>query len=291
MIPSAFEYHTPASVSEAVALLQEYGWDAKILAGGQSLIPIMRYRLAAPQHLIDLNGLTDLAYIEEDDEYLRIGALTREADLDSSPLVHERYPLLADAAKVIADPLVRNMATVGGNIAHADPANDHPAVMLAYEADIVVTGSDGDRVIPITDFFVDLFTTAMEDDEILTEIRIPVPQPKSGGAYMKLERKVGDYAIVAAGAQVTLADDGTIAKAGIGLTNVGPVSLKATDAEAALVGNEPADDLLKQAAGMAADIAEPTSDLRGPAEYKKDMVRVLTLRALRRAIERAQGGN
>lgn len=291
MIPAAFEYHTPETVSEAVALLQEYGWDAKLLAGGQSLIPIMRYRLAAPAHLIDLNALPELAYIEERNGYLHIGAMTREADVEHADLVHERYPLLADASRVIADPLVRNMATVGGNVAHADPANDHPAVMLAYDAELVATGPEGERVIPIADFFTAVFETDLADDEVLTEIRIPVPNGRSGGAYMKLERKVGDYAIAAAGAQVTLADDGTIASAGIGLTNVGPTALKATEAEAALVGETPEPELLEEAGALAADAAEPTSDLRGPADYKKEMVRVLTVRALNRAIERAQGGN
>jgi carbon-monoxide dehydrogenase medium subunit len=229
--------------------------------------------------------------------------MTTEAALEASAVVRQRYPLLIDASRVIADPLVRNMATVGGNIAHADPANDHPAAMLALNATVVATGPSGERTIPITSFFEDTFQTSLRHDELLTEIRIPVPAANSGGAYVKLERKVGDYAIVGVAAQLTLSDGGgrflgvfgksgpaTIASIGIGLTNVGTTAIKAAAAERALLAQEPTDALLQQAATLAAQASNPETDLRGPADYKRDMVRTLTLRALRRALERAQGG-
>jgi carbon-monoxide dehydrogenase medium subunit len=288
MIPGKFSYHAPASIPEAVALLGEYGDDAKVLAGGQSLIPLMRFRLAQPAHLVDINRIDGLAYVREEDGALRIGALAREADLDAEPLVHARYPLLADAIAVIADPLVRNLATVCGNVAHADPANDHPAVMLAYRAEVVAEGANGRRTIPIDDFFVDTFVTALEPDEVLVELRIPAPTAGSGGAYQKLERKVGDYAIAGVAAQVTLAEDGTVSQAGIGLTNLGPMPIRATDAEAALVGRVPDDAAIQAAAELAADATDPVDDLRGPADYKRAVTRTLATRALQTAISRAR---
>src|SRR5947209_9066768 len=287
MIPAAFEYFAPWAIPDALALLQQHGDEAKILAGGHSLIPVMKLRLATPAYLVDINRIAELEYIREDAVFLRIGALAREADVEASEVIRRRYPLLADASRVIADPLVRNLATVGGNLAHADPANDHPAVMLALEAFIVATGPAGERVIPSADFFVDSFQTALEPVELLTEIRVPVPPPCSGGAYVKLERKVGDYAIAAVAAQITLAQDGTVARAGIGLTNVGPTAIKAVQAASALVGQVPDEATLGRVAALAAASAEPVSDLRGPEEYKREMVRVLTVRALRRALARA----
>ncbi len=287
MIPGAFDYVAPGTLPEAIALLQQHGDDAKILAGGHSLIPLMKLRLAQPAMLIDINHIAGLAYIKEQGGELRIGALTREADLDASELVRARYPLLADTARVIADPLVRNMATVGGNLAHADPANDHPATMLAYGAAVVAAGPKGERVIPIAEFFTDLFATALAADEILTEIRIPAPQARSGGAYVKLERKVGDYATAAVAAQITLDASGACAYAGIGLTAVGTTPIKATGAEAALRGQPLTDEAIRAAAQIAADESDPTADLRGPVEYKRAMVKELTKRALTRARERA----
>ena len=287
MIPAAFAYFAPQAIPEALALLQQHGDEAKILAGGHSLIPVMKLRLATPAYLVDINRIAELEYIREDAVFLRIGALAREADVEASDVIRRRYPLLADASRVIADPLVRNLATVGGNLAHADPANDHPAVMLALEALIVTTGPAGERVIPSADFFVDSFQTALEPVELLTEIRVPIPPPRSGGAYVKLERKVGDYAIAAVAAQITLAQDGTVARAGIGLTNVGPTAIKAVQAASALVGQVPDEATLGRVAALAAASAEPVSDLRGPEEYKREMVRVLTVRALKRALARA----
>ena len=289
MIPASFEYSSPTTLSEAISLLKEHGADAKILAGGQSLIPLMKLRLAAPKHLIDIGRIGDLSYIRESDGHLTIGALTRESELERSELIRAKYPIIADTAAVIADPLVRNLATVGGNLAHADPANDHPATMLALGTEVVATGPGGTRNIPLTDFFTGLFTTALNADEILTEIRIPVPPANSGGAYLKVERKVGDFAAAAVAAQVTL--DGNVVKSvGIGLTNVGLTPVKATRAEQALQGKAADENNIQEAARIAAEEAEPSEDLRGSVEYKRSLVRVLTARALRLAIQRAQGG-
>jgi carbon-monoxide dehydrogenase medium subunit len=290
MIPAAFEYHSPSSLGEATALLARLGEEAKILSGGQSLIPLMKLRLAGPRHLVDINGIPDLAYVREADGFLKIGGLTRESDLEASELIRTRYPLLYDTTRVIADPLVRNLATVGGNLAHGDPANDHPAAMLALGAEVVAAGPGGERRIPLTSFFTGPFATALTPDEILVEIRVPVPAARSGGAYVKLERKVGDFATAAVAAQVTLGANGTCERVGIALTNVGLTPIKADRAEAALTGTRPDDAAIKRAAQLAADAAQPTADLRGPVEYKKDLVSVLTTRAVRRALDRAGGG-
>jgi aerobic carbon-monoxide dehydrogenase medium subunit len=287
MIPGKFSYHAPTSIAEAIELLGAFDGDAKVLAGGQSLIPLMRFRLAQPGHLVDINRIDGLAYVEERDGHLRVGALAREADIDASPLIQARYPLLADAAAVIADPLVRNLATLCGNIAHADPANDHPAVMLAYRAEVVAEGPHGQRVIPVDDFFVDTFVTSLAEDEIVVEVRIPAPTADSGGAYQKLERKVGDYAIAGVAIQLALDADGTVREAGIGLTNLGPMPIRAVEAEQALLGSVPEDALLARAADLAAAATDPIDDLRGPADYKRAVTRTLALRALRTAVDRA----
>jgi carbon-monoxide dehydrogenase medium subunit len=221
MIPAAFSYHAPVSITDAIALLAQYGDNAKILSGGQSLIPLMKLRLATPEHLIDINRVPDLAYVREAGGVLSIGALVRESDLEEAELIKTHFPILLDTSKVIADPLVRNLATVCGNIAHADPANDHPATMLVLEAELVAVGPKGERQIPIDGFFVGPFTTSLGSDEILTELRIPIPASRSGGAYLKLERKVGDFATAAVAAQITLSAIGTCERVGIGLTNVG----------------------------------------------------------------------
>src|SRR6059036_2817261 len=287
MIPAAFEYHAPSTVGEATALLAKLGEDAKILSGGQSLIPLMKLRLANPLHVVDINGIAGLAYIREADGVLRIGGLTRESELEESELVRTRYPLLHDTSMVIADPVVRNLATVGGNLAHGDPANDHPATMLALGAEVVAVGAKGERRLPIASFFTGPFATSLKPDEILVEIRVPMPPARSGGAYLKLERKVGDFATAAVAAQLTLGANGACEQVGIGLTNVGLTPIKASRAEAALKGKRPDEATIKQAAELAAEASEPSADLRGSVEYKKDLVRVLTARALRKAVERA----
>ncbi len=289
MIPAAFDYHAPTTIGEATALLARLGEDAKVLSGGQSLIPLMKLRLASPAHVIDINGIPGLTYIREGEGLLRIGALTRESELEESELIRTRYPLLHDTSKVIADPVVRNLATIGGNLAHGDPANDHPATMLALGAEVVAVGAKGERRISIASFFTGPFATSLRPDEILTEIRIPLPAARSRGAYLKLERKVGDFATAAVAVQVTLGAGGACEQVGIGLTNVGLTPIKATKAEAALKGKALDEAAIRRAAELAAEASEPAEDLRGSAEYKRDLVRVLTARAVRKAIERAQG--
>ncbi len=289
MIPPPFEYFAPTSVAEAISLLQQYGADGKLMAGGQSLIPLMKLRLASPGYVIDLQKVPGLTALEEREGALVIGAMVREATLEHSPLVHQRYPGIVEASEVVADPVVRNFATLGGNLAHADPANDHPAMMLALRAQMVATGPHGERRIPIDEFLVDTFETSLGPDEILVEIHVPQPAPRSGSAYVKFERKVGDYAIAAAAAQVTLQGD-VCTQAGLGLTNVGPKAIRPEAAEQFLIGKRVDEETIREAARLAGDAAEPTTDLRGPAEYKRAVVRALTARALRKAAARAMGG-
>lgn len=288
MIPSPFDYVAPSTIDDAVTLLREHGDEAKVLSGGQSLIPMLKLRLAAPTVIVDINRIPGLDYVEERDGALRIGALAREAELEHSAVVRERYPLLADTARVIADPLVRNSATICGNVAHGDPGNDHPATMIAYDASFVIRGSNGTRTVKARDFFVGLFTTVLEPDEIVTEVMIPAPAARSGGAYFKLERKVGDFATAAVAAQVTL-NGGGCERVGIGLTNVGPMPIRAQAAEEFLLHKPLDDGTIAQAAALAAQAAEPVADWRGSADYKRDLVRVLATRALELAGRRARG--
>lgn len=291
MIPSSFDYVAPSTLDEAVQLLRQHAGEAKILAGGQSLIPMLKLRLAEPAVLVDINRIPGLAYVEQREGELHIGALAREADLDGSAIVRQRYRILVDTAAVIADPLVRNSATLCGNIAHGDPGNDHPATMLALDAVFIARGPKGERRIPAREFFLGLFSTALDTEEILTEIVIPRPSERSAGAYLKLERKVGDYATAGVAAQVTLDDSGACARAGIGLTNVGATAIAAVRAEEFL-RSKPLDvETIAQAAEIAASEADPFEDRRGSAEYKRDIVRVLAGRALRLAADRAAGAN
>ena len=291
MIPASFDYHAPATLAEALALLERHGEEAKVLAGGQSLIPLLKLRLGQVAHLVDIGRVPGLEYIKEEEGFLKIGAATRESTLERSELVRSRYPILIDTAAVIADPLVRNRATVGGNLAHGDPANDHPATMLALGASVIARGPKGERTIPIESFFTGLFTTALAPNEILTEIRIPIPPPKSGGAYVKLERKVGDFATAAAAVQISLGPKGEVERAGMGLTAAGPKPIKAVQAEQYLRGRQPDETTISEAALLAAGAAVPSADRRGSVEYKREMARVLTARALHTAIRRAGGGS
>jgi carbon-monoxide dehydrogenase medium subunit len=288
MIPPSFDYHAPRTLPEALALLGQYGDEAKILSGGQSLLPLLKLRFAQPAHLVDIGRIPGLDYIREEGGFLRIGALVRESALENSEVVRSRYPILTDTAAVIADPIVRNLATVCGNLAHGDPANDHPATMLAIGAEVVATGPKGARTIPIAQFFTGLFTTALQPAEVLTEIRIPAPPPGSGGAYLKLERKVGDFATAGAAAFLVLKGD-VIAGAGVGLTNLGPMPIKAREAEGYLAGKKADEATFAEAGRIAASAAKPGADRRGSVEYKKEMARVLTARALRKAAQRAAG--
>ena len=291
MIPPAFEYHSPKSLSEAVGLLSQLGQsgeEAKILSGGQSLLPLLKLRFAAPGHLVDIGRIPGLDYLREEGGFLKIGALVREAALETSPLVRSKYAILVDTAGVIADPIVRNLATVCGNLAHGDPANDHPATMLAVGAEVTAVGPKGQRTIPVKELFTGIFTTALDPTEVLSELRVPVPPPSSGGAYLKLERKVGDFATAGAAAFLVLGG-GVIEHAGIGLTNLGPMPIKATLAEQFLRGKKPDTATFAEAARHAAAATSPSADRRGSVEYKKEMTRVLAVRAIKAALQRAGG--
>ena len=287
MIPAPFEYLAPTTLAEAFQLLEEHGEEAKILAGGHSLIPMMKLRFAEPETLIDINNIPGLSYIKEEDGYLKIGAMTREADLEHSDLIRSKYPIFTDASKLIADPQVRNMGTIGGNIAHGDAANDHPAVMIALGAEVVISSSEGSRTVPIDEFFYGFYMTAIQPNEILTEIRIPVPSSRTGNAYHKLERKVGDYATAGVAVQLTLDDAGICTYAGIGLTNVNPVPMRAERSEEVLKGQAITEELVAQAAALASEDCNPSTDLRGDEAYKRAMVGVLVKRMINQALERA----
>jgi carbon-monoxide dehydrogenase medium subunit len=286
MIPAAFDYHRPDTLDEALKLLKKHGDGAKVLSGGMSLLPMLKLRLASVAHLVDINRIPGLDFIKEEKGTLRIGAVTRQAALERSELIKSKYPILADAVPLIADPLVRNRGTVGGNVANGDPGNDQPAIMIALGATFVAKGSK-ERSIPATQFYKGLYSTALAPGEILTEIRIPAPPPKSGGAYAKLKRKTGDFAVAAAAVQLTLGKNGAIERCGIALTNAGLTPVEATDAAKFLTGKTPDDKTIMEAAKMAAAKSSPSADRRGSVEYKKEMARVLTARALKKAVERA----
>ncbi len=285
MLPSRFEYHRPATLEEALKLLSELD-DAKVLAGGQSLIPVMKLRLAAPAHLVDINRVPGLDAIDEADGALRLGALARHNQIAGSDVV-ARHPMLAAAAPQIADPIVRNLGTVGGSLAHADPAGDWGAVMLAAGASVLVRSARGERELAMPEFLVDVFTTALEPDEILTQVRVPRPAGSSGGTYLKLERKIGDFATVGAAVQVVLSN-GTISSAGIALTGVGSTNIHATDAEASLAGAEPTEAAFAEAGRLAAAATNPVADVRGSAEYKRHVADVFVRRGLAAAVEMAR---
>jgi aerobic carbon-monoxide dehydrogenase medium subunit len=289
MIPAPFDYHAPKSLAEAIALLQQHGDQAKVLSGGQSLLPLLKLRMGAAAHLVDIGRIPGLEYIKEEGGFLKIGGRTKESALERSDVIQKKYPILHDTALVIADPIVRNRATVGGNLAHADPANDHPATMIALGAEVTATGPKGERTIPIDKLFTGIFSTALAPDEILTEIRVPTPPARSGGAYVKLERKVGDFATAAAAAQLTLAADGTVERAGIALTAAGPTAIRAVEAEKFLQKKKPDAKTIAEAAKLAGQATSPSADRRGSVEYKREMARVLTARALTKAVERAGG--
>lgn len=289
MISSAFAYHAPTSVAEAADLLTEHGEDAKLLAGGHSLIPLMKLRLAEPGVLIDLGKIADMAYIREDGGGLAIGAMTTYAALESSDAVRRRAAVLADAARQVADAQVRNMGTIGGSLAHADPAGDLPAVAIALNAELITSSSGGHRTIAVDDFFVDLLTTALEPTEILNEIRIPALAPRSGSAYAKFGNKASHYAIVGVAAVVTLAADGSCAAASIGVTGAGPNAARAGKAEAALAGSALDDDAISAAASAAGNGIEFNEDVHASAEYRAHLTAVYAERAIRAAIANAGG--
>jgi carbon-monoxide dehydrogenase medium subunit len=285
MLPSRFEYHRADSLDDALALMDTYGEDGKVLAGGQSLIPLMKLRFAYPAHLIDVNRVTGLDGIEERDGTLSIGALVRHNTLAGSDVI-ARYPTIATAAPQIADPIVRNLGTIGGSLAHADPAGDLGSVMLALGASVVLQSRGGERTVAIDDFLVDTFTSAAQPNELVTEVLVPVPPVRSGGTYLKMERKVGDFATVGVAIALTLSN-GSIGRAGIGLTGVGLTNIHARDAEASLAGAEPTEQAFAEAGRLAAAAANPVSDVRGPAEYKRHIVEVYVRRGLKTAFDQA----
>ena len=287
MLPARFDYLAPSSLEEALGILAERGEDAKALAGGQSLIPLMKLRLARPAVLVDLAGVPGLSGIEEDGTGLRIGAMTRNAALVDSDVLRERYPAMAAAAPLISDPIIRNLGTIGGSLAHADPAGDWGSVMLALGAEVVARSATGERTIPLDGLFTGAFETVLEPAELITEVRVPRPSGAAGGTYLKLERKVGDFATVGVAVHLSFSN-GAVGRAGIALTAVGPRNLRATAAEEALTGATLDDDTITQAAELAAEAAEPRSDHRGTADYKRSVVRVFTERGLRKAAAAAQ---
>jgi aerobic carbon-monoxide dehydrogenase medium subunit len=280
MYPPSFEYFAPETLDEALEVLDRYGDEAKVLAGGQSLIPVMKLRFAAPRALVDINRVQGLDELEEEEGALRIGALVRHKTCERSDLLRSRYRVLGDAAPLISDPLVRNLGTVGGSLAHADPQGDWGSAMLAAGAEVVARSSAGARTIALDRFFEGPFTTALEPTEIITEVRVPDPGPRASGTYLKLERKVGDFATVGVAVQVAF-DNGRVARAGIGLTAVGPSNLEAVAAEQALTGATLDDEAIREAGRLAAEAAEPRDDVRGSAEYKRNVVRLFTERGLR----------
>jgi aerobic carbon-monoxide dehydrogenase medium subunit len=287
MFPAAFDYAAPTTLGEALALLKQRGDDAKIMAGGQSLIPLLKLRFAQPGLVVDIGRLPSMAGIGRQNGHLSIGALARHVDVERNPDLPKLCPILVEAVHWISDPLVRNRGTVAGSVCHADPSGDWGSVMLALGASLVARSASGERVIPVDGFFQGPFTTALRADEIVTEIRIPLAAGPAGGAYQKLERKVGDFATVAVSVYVEL-KGGVVAKAGIGLTAVGPTNIKATAAEKSLIGQKLTDKAIAEAGRLAAAAAEPKDDIRGTAAYKKDVVRVFVQRGLKTALARAQ---
>src|SRR2546429_5928053 len=289
MLPAPFEYHAAKSMDEALGLLDTLGEDAKILAGGQSLIPLLKLRFASPAHLVDINGIKELDFIEEGDGTLRIGPLFRHKAAERSSLLASRYHVMADAAPQIADPIIRNRGTIAGSVAHADPSGDWGTVLLALDAELVLRSKSGSRTVKARDFFSGPFSTVLEPTEVLSEIRIPAARPQTGGASLKLERKVGDFATLSAAVHLPM-DGGKVGSAGIGLTAVGPQNIKAEQAEAPPRGARRGEPTTKQAPPPAAGAGQPTADHRGSVAYKRNVVRVFTERGLKRAYERARGG-
>jgi aerobic carbon-monoxide dehydrogenase medium subunit len=285
MYPAKFEYFAPSTVDEALDVLGRYDeGEAKVLAGGMSLIPVMKLRFATPRALVDINRIAGLDALAEEGGELRIGALVRHKMCEQSGLLEGKYGALGDAAPLISDPVVRNLGTVAGSLVHADPQGDWGSVMLAVRATIVARGPGGERSIPVDELFQGPFTTSVAADEVVTEVRVPDPGPRSGGTYLKLERKVGDFATAGVAVHVSMSN-GNVEQAGIALTGVGPANMRAEEAEQALAGRPLDDDAIEEAARLAAEAAQPRTDVRGTEEYKRNVVRVFTARGLRKARE------
>jgi aerobic carbon-monoxide dehydrogenase medium subunit len=295
MLPRTFQYFSPKSVEEATEFLSQHPGEAKVLAGGMSLIPLMKLRLASPTYIVDINRLKGLEYIKPSDDggSLFVGSLTRHHALESSVLVKGRLPLLSEAAGLIGDPQVRNMGTIGGALAHSDPSGDMGATALALRATVKAIGTSGERSIPIDDFLIDTFSTALKEDELVTQVSFPLPKDGSGGAYLKLERKAGDFATVGVAVQLTIEERqgaSYFSYAGIGLTALGPKNLRASGAEESLVGKKVTKDSIAEASAAVAEGCSPTDDpLRGSASYKREMAGVYARRAIELAVSRARG--
>jgi carbon-monoxide dehydrogenase medium subunit len=287
MIPANFTYHKATSLKDAIALSQTLGEDAKYMSGGHSLLPMMKLRFATPEHIIDISKIKGLSYIKEEGDLLKIGALTTQTEMEHSQLLQKGYPIFSDAIKLTADPSVRNVGTIGGNLAHGDAANDQPSLMLAMRATFIAEGANGKKSIPIDDFFHGFYMTALEPSDVLVEIQIPKHKKGSGGAYHKVERKVGDYATAGVAVHVELDAGGVCRQIGIGLTNLSSVPLRLSRAEELLKGKKITKDLIEQAGTIASEDCEPTSDLRGSEAYKRSITKTLTERMLRSALKRA----
>src|SRR6266567_6685265 len=286
-VPAAFDYHPATSVDEAIALLQQYGDDAKLLAGGHSLIPTMKLRLAQPAHLIDLGKISGLSYIRDDGDAVAVGAMTRYVDIERSDLIKQHFTLLPEGVDLIGDHQVRNRGTIGGSVAHSDPAADTPGMVLALKADIVVQGPGGKRTIKADDFFVDLFTTALKPDEVVTEIRFAVPPARTGSAYEKLANKASHYAVVGCAAVISLGGDGTCSSASVVITGASVKPTRASAVEAALAGKKLDEATVADAASHAADGLELVEDIHGSKAYRAQMSCVMAKRAILKAAERA----
>ena len=286
MIPASFDYLRPHTTDEAFAQLQQYGSEARVLAGGQSLIPAMRFRLARPAVLVDINSLTELGHLRIN-EVLTVGAIVRDSEIERAPWIGERrWSLIHDVSRLVADPVVRQMGTVVGSLCHNDPSGDWTAVALASRAHVVIRGKAGIRRVPIDDFLVDSFATAVGDGEMALGAEFPVPDDRTAGSYQKVERKVGDFATAAAAVQVSLNTDGTIRAAGVALSAAGPCAVRVSEAEQLLVGQKPSAELIRAASNTASQRSAPQADLRGTVDYKKNLAGVLVARGLRQALTR-----
>ncbi len=289
MIPSAFEYHAPKTLEDALRLLERHGDEAKVLAGGQSLLPLMKLRLAAPRYIIDVGRLRGMSYIRDENGHIAVGALTTHAEIEASSFLQAKCPLLPETAAEIGDVQVRNRGTLGGSLAHADPAADWPAAILALNAEIIAASTAGARTIAAKDFFVDMLTTQLRPGEILSQVRVPLLAPRSGTAYCKLHQPASGFAIVGVAARVRIGKGNKIEEVAVGITGVGPKAYRATAVEKALKGKKPTEKALADAARSAADGVEPLSDLHASTDYRREMAVVFARRALARAVDRALG--
>lgn len=290
MKPGAFEYFAPSTVEEAIALLEKYEEEAKILAGGQSLVPILNFRLGRPEVLIDINSIKDLDYIREEEGDLLIGALTRERDLELSPLVQEKCPILAEAVSLVAHVAIRNRGTIGGNLVHADPSSELPTVICCLDGEMKVVGPSGERTLEPEEFFLTYLTTSLEPSEILLEIKIPTLPQNTGWSFVELTRRTGDFAIVGVATLLFMEEGGICKAARIALAGVAPTPIRATEAEELLAGQRITDALIEKAGREAAEATETEPDYHASAEYRKDMARVFVQRGLREALNRVKGG-